>query len=72
MSRAWRGGDTRKPAAKANFTEAYKIFVSTRGETDKSTLECAQALIDLYAVRNTAGPGERYSEKIAIWRARLK
>ncbi len=73
LARAGLGYEpSRFDAADANLAESYEIFVATRGERHKDTLECVQALIDLYAVRNTEEPGEGYGEKIAVWRARLE
>ena len=49
-----------------------RVAEEARGETHGTTRECAQALIDLYAVREAAGPEGGYGAKGAAWRARLE
>ena len=59
--------------AESNLLEAYPIFVQAkdRGLTHKDTLECVQALIDLYTAWDTAEPGKGYDAKAGEWRAKL-
>ena len=62
---------TRFETAEANLIEAHEVFVATRGETYKTTLTCAQALIDLYAAWDAAEPSEGHREKSAAWTTTL-
>lgn len=59
--------------AEANLLEAHPIYVAAkdRGPTHKDTLECVQALVDLYTAWDTAEPGKGYDAKTAEWRAKL-
>ena len=59
--------------AEANFLEAHMIYLEAkdRGPTHKDTLECVQALVDLYAAWDTAEPGKGYDTKAAEWRGKL-
>jgi serine/threonine protein kinase len=59
--------------AEANLLEAHPIYVAAKGvgRTHKDTLECVQALVDLYTAWDTAEPGKGYDAKAAEWRAKL-
>jgi tetratricopeptide (TPR) repeat protein len=59
--------------AEANLLEAYPIYLAAkdRGPTDEETLECVQALVDLYTAWDKAEPGNGYDAKAAAWRAKL-
>jgi eukaryotic-like serine/threonine-protein kinase len=56
-------------AAEAGLLEAHPVFLKTRGQTHKSTRDCAQALIDLYTTWNETEPGHGYDAKAAQWTA---
>jgi eukaryotic-like serine/threonine-protein kinase len=59
--------------AEANLLEAHPIYVAARdrGPTHKDTIECAQALVDLYTAWHAAEPGKGYDAKAAEWKAKL-
>jgi serine/threonine protein kinase len=59
--------------AEANLIEAHTIYLAAkdRGPTHKDTLECVQALVDLYAAWDKAEPGKGYGDKAAEWKAKL-
>jgi hypothetical protein len=73
-SRAGLGYDAdRFRLAETNLREAHDISVDIRdgGPTHKDTLECVQALVDLYSTWHTAEPGQGYDAKAAEWQAKL-
>jgi serine/threonine protein kinase len=73
-ARAGVGDDSgRFTLAEANLLEAHAIYLEAkdRGPTHKDTLECAQALVDLYAAWDKAEPGKGYDAKAAEWRGKL-
>jgi hypothetical protein len=73
-ARAGVGDDSgRFTLAEANLLEAHAIYLAAkdRGPAHKDTLECVQALVDLYAAWDTAEPGNGHDAKAAEWRARL-
>jgi non-specific serine/threonine protein kinase/serine/threonine-protein kinase len=59
--------------AEANLLEAHPIYLAAkdRGPTHKDTLECVQALVDLYTAWHAAEPGKVYDAKAAEWKAKL-
>jgi hypothetical protein len=59
--------------AEANLLEAHAIYLDAkdRGPTHKDTLECVQALVDLYAAWDKAEPGKGYGAKAAEWRGTI-
>jgi Tetratricopeptide repeat len=59
--------------AESNLLEAHPIYVAAkdRGPAHKDTLECAQALVDLYTAWDTAEPGKGYDAKAAEWKVKL-
>ncbi len=59
--------------AESNFLEAYSIYLAAkdRGPKHKQTIECVQALIDLYNAWHAAEPGKGYDAKAAEWQAKL-
>jgi serine/threonine protein kinase len=59
--------------AEANLLQAHPIYVASkdRGPTHKDTLECVQALVDLYTAWNKVEPGKGYDATAAVWRAKL-
>lgn len=57
--------------AEANLLEAHGIFVLTRGETHKNTLESVQGLIDLYTAWAAAEPDAGHAAKATEWQAVL-
>ena len=58
-------------AAETNLLEAQPILLKMRGPKHKSTRDCTQALIDLYAAWNTAERGKGYDVKAAEWKLKL-
>jgi non-specific serine/threonine protein kinase/serine/threonine-protein kinase len=73
-ARAGLGYDAdRFTLAESNLLEAHPIFVAAkdRGPTHKDTLECVQALVDLYTAWHAAEPGKGYDAKAAEWQAKL-
>jgi non-specific serine/threonine protein kinase/serine/threonine-protein kinase len=73
-ARAGAGYDSERfKLAEANLLEAHAIYLEAkdRGPAHKDTLECAQALVDLYAAWDTAEPGKGYDAKAAEWRGKL-
>ena len=64
----------RFPLAEANLLEAHTIYLAAkdRGPTHKDTLECVQALVDLYAAWDKAQSGKGYRDKAAEWKAKLE
>lgn len=59
-------------AAEAALKEAHAMYVAARGPTGKRTLECVQALIDLYNAWHIAEPDTRWDAKAADWKAKLE
>jgi non-specific serine/threonine protein kinase/serine/threonine-protein kinase len=59
-------------AAEAELLEARSVFVSSRGERHKETLECTRALADFYGTWNTSAPGQGHDTKAAEWNEKLK
>jgi len=59
--------------AQNNLLEAHAIYFAApdRGPSHKDTLECVQALVDLYTAWDAAEPGKGYDEKAAEWRAKM-
>ena len=57
--------------AESNLLEAHPIYMQSRGPTQKDTLECVQALADLYTAWEKAEPGKGYDAKAAEWKAKL-
>jgi tetratricopeptide (TPR) repeat protein len=60
--------------AEANFLEAHTIYLEAkdRGPTHKDTLECMQALVDLYAAWHKAEPDKGYDAKAAEWQTKVE
>jgi len=58
-------------AAEVKLLEAHPIFVATRGDTHKLTLDCTQSLITLYTAWHAAEPDKGYDTKAAEWQAKL-
>ncbi len=60
--------------AEANLLEAHPIHVAAkdRGPTNKRTLGCVQAVVDLYTAWDKAEPGKGYGAKAAEWEERLR
>jgi tetratricopeptide (TPR) repeat protein len=58
--------------AEAELLEAHPIFLAAkdRGPTHKDTLECVQALVDLYTAWDKAEPGKGFGAKAAEWKAK--
>jgi non-specific serine/threonine protein kinase/serine/threonine-protein kinase len=58
--------------AEANLLEAHSIYLAAkdRGPTHKDTLECVQALVDLYTAWDKAEPGKGFDAKAAEWKAK--
>ena len=59
-------------AAEASLTEAYAIFMKTRGEAHADTHASAQALADLYAAWEKAQPGTGHDVNAAEWRTKAE
>jgi hypothetical protein len=57
--------------AESNFLEAHPIYLQSLGPTQKDTLDCVQALVDLYTAWDKAEPGKGYDAKAAEWQAKL-
>ena len=59
--------------AEANLLEAHPIYLAAkdRGQAHKDTLECVQALVDLYTTWHAAEPGKGYDAKASEWKAKL-
>jgi tetratricopeptide (TPR) repeat protein len=57
--------------AETNLLEAHAIFLKTRGETHADTRNCAQVLVDFYALWGKAEPGKGYDAKGTEWKATL-
>jgi non-specific serine/threonine protein kinase/serine/threonine-protein kinase len=59
--------------AESNLLEAHPIYLAAkdRDPTHKDTLECVQALIDLYTAWHAAEPGKGHDAKAAEWKAKL-
>jgi tetratricopeptide (TPR) repeat protein len=59
--------------AEANLLEAYAILAAAkdRGAAHKDTIECAQALVDLFNAWDGAEPGNGLGSKATEWRAKL-
>ncbi|MFZ4574095.1 MAG: tetratricopeptide repeat protein, partial [Phycisphaerales bacterium] len=59
--------------AEANLLEAHPLYLAAkdRGPTHKDTIECVQALVDLYTAWHAAEPGKGYDAKAAEWKAKL-
>ncbi|HTA64589.1 MAG TPA: tetratricopeptide repeat protein [Xanthomonadaceae bacterium] len=66
-----RTGQGEFAAAESNLLEAQPIFVEKLGLKDQYTLDCTQALVDLYAAWNKAEPGKGYDAKLAEWKQKL-
>ncbi|MBX3323126.1 MAG: tetratricopeptide repeat protein, partial [Phycisphaeraceae bacterium] len=60
--------------AEANLLEANAIYVDAkdRGPAHKDTLECVQALVDLYTAWDEAQPDAGHDKKAAEWSAMLE
>ena len=60
--------------AEANLLEAHPIYVAAkdRGPTNKATLGCVQAVVDLYTAWDAAEPGKGYDAKAAEWKLKLE
>ncbi|MFO0859474.1 MAG: tetratricopeptide repeat protein [Phycisphaerales bacterium] len=58
--------------AESNLLEAHSIYLAAkdRGPTHKDTLECVQAVVDLYVAWDKAEPGKGYDAKAAEWKAK--
>jgi tetratricopeptide (TPR) repeat protein/RIO-like serine/threonine protein kinase len=59
-------------AAEAELLEAQLLLVQTRGAGHKDTLNCTQAIFDLYTARDAAEPGKGFAAKAAEWKLKLK
>jgi serine/threonine protein kinase len=73
-ARAGIGSDAERLAlAEANLIEGHAILLAANGfgPTHKDTLDCVQALVDLYTAWHTAESGKGYDAKAVEWRARL-
>ena len=73
-SRTGVGFDAERFAlAEANLLEAHPILVASVnvGPRHPDTLECVQALVDLYAAWDKSMPGNGYAEKSAQWKVKL-
>jgi tetratricopeptide (TPR) repeat protein len=57
--------------AEANLLEAHPLYIKTRGEKHKETLDCVQGLIELYTAWDKAEPGKGYAAKAAEWKGKL-
>ena len=66
-------GRERYAAAEANLLEAHAIFLAAKdlGPSHKDTLECVQALVDLYTAWEQAESGKGYAAKTAEWKATM-
>lgn len=58
--------------AEANLTEAHRILVEAGSESHPETVECAQALVNLYTAWNDAEPGSGYDAKAEELKMRIK
>lgn len=54
-----------------NLLEAHPIYLQSLGPTQKDTLDCVQAIVDLYTAWDKAEPGKGYDAKAAEWQAKL-
>ena len=73
-ARAGIGSDAERLAlAEANLIEGHAIFLAANGfgPAHRDTLDCVQALVDLYTAWHTAESGKGYDAKAEEWRARL-
>jgi len=57
--------------AEPYYRDALEKSRRTLGEEHSDTLECVQALVDLYAAWDKAEPGKGYGDKAAEWKAKL-
>jgi len=66
-----RAGLSQYETAQANLLEANEILAQSAGSPPKYTLDCLQAIIDLYAAWNVADPGKGYDAKATEWKRKL-
>jgi serine/threonine protein kinase/tetratricopeptide (TPR) repeat protein len=59
-------------SAEAELLEAQPLFVKSRGPAHKDTVNCTQAIVDLYTARDAAEPGKGYAAKATEWKLKLQ
>jgi tetratricopeptide (TPR) repeat protein len=58
--------------AEATLLQTYARLEGAGGEADGTTLDCVQALLDLYTAWNAAEPGKGHDAKAEEWKKKLE